>query len=248
MVQTAFLEHRYATAPRVHYARAKRRLQEKTPCGPEEIAMWLFTDELVAWHGDEPESRRFVFEWSPGDDYNYVKRLSDIYFSAAQLEEFEPVERWITYREILARWAKSMTEAEATGLVLSRAGTADLSAVHPLTGWPRGDAEPAVEDCMLPLSRIKKLEASIGIDSRRTATGLVLAETNCRAWLEGLMRDGPKEKAKAGYRTEALKRFKGLSGRSFVRAWRQAIANTENVEWSAPGSKSKQRIDPPNKS
>ena len=245
VVQTAFLEHRYATAPRVHYVRAKRRLQEKIPCRPEEIAMWLFTEELMAWHGDEPESRRFVFLWIPGDDYDYVTRLTDLYFSVAQLEELEPDERWMTHQEILDRWAKSMTTTEAVDLIISRAGTADLSAAHPLMGLPREDDGATVEDCMLPRSRIERVEASIGIDSHRTATGLISAQNECRGWLEGLMRDGPREKAKPAYWAECRDRFPGLSVRSFEFAWKQAIANTGKVEWSKPGRISKRRIDTP---
>ena len=176
MVGSAFLEPRYAATPRLHYIHAKDVLLEKSQCSPEEIAMWLFANELIAWHGDEPESRRFVFQWSPGDDYDFVIRLTDIYFSAAQLEEFEPVERWMTYQQILDRWAASMTTTEAAELVLSRAGTSDLSAVHPLVGLPRADNEPTVEHCMFPLSRIEEVEASIGIESDRTASGLISAE------------------------------------------------------------------------
>ena len=245
MVGSAFLEPRYAATPRLHYIHAKDVLLEKSQCSPEEIAMWLFANELIAWHGDEPESRRFVFQWSPGDDYDFVIRLTDIYFSAAQLEEFEPVERWMTYQQILDRWAASMTTTEAAELVLSRAGTSDLSAVHPLVGLPRADNEPTVEHCMFPLSRIEEVEASIGIESDRTASGLISAEKKCRAWLEGLMRDGRKKKARSKYWTGCRERFPGLSERSFGRAWKQAIVNTGKVEWSKAGRISKQRIDTP---
>ena len=254
MVRSEFLEHRYVATPRLHYIRAKDVLLEIPQCSPEEIAMWLFADELIAWHGDEPETRRFTFEWlsrydyddkGPVNDDDYKRQLTDIYFSAVQLEEFEPVERWMTYQDILDRWAASMTETEAVDLIMNRAGTADLSAAHPLLGLPQGDEEPTVEDCMFPLSRIEIVEDSIGIDSHRTATGLISAERDCRGWLEGLMRNGPKEKAKEEYRTEALNRFSGLSIRSFESAWKQAITNTGKVEWSRPGRRSKRRIDTP---
>ncbi len=71
---------------------------------------------------------------------------------------------------------------------------------------------------------------------RRATT--IAAETRCKDWLAGLMRQEERpSKTKSGYRTEAKKQF-SVGSRAFDRAWRNACVETGNSAWSRPGRKS----------
>jgi hypothetical protein len=83
--------------------------------------------------------------------------------------------------------------------------------------------------------------------NRSQRAGLIGAETECRAWLTGLMGAGPPTKNRAEYQAEAEKRF-GIGSRGFNRAWANAVVNTGNTDWVKPGRKSRRRIDTPMKS
>ncbi len=253
LVQSAFHENRYAATPRVHYLRAKALLRERLQAGPQEIAMWVFMEELIAWQGQELGSQRFYFEWMPGDDYDYVNRLIDTDFSSDQLNLFQPHERWLTHRELIERWATSMTRDEALSLIRSRAKSGDLVVAHPLAGIPSDDGEPGLEDCLFSAADAEQLQAEFGVrpSDKGTSTrepadeepvspvGLISAEVKCRKWLEQLMDEGGSSRQpKRAYLAEAQQKFSGLSQRSFDTAWKQAISNTGNSQWSKPGRKS----------
>jgi hypothetical protein len=65
-------------------------------------------------------------------------------------------------------------------------------------------------------------------------------ESLCRAWLEEEMRKSPHQRPKTrdDFRTDALKKFDGLSKRGFGNVWRTAIAAT-GAEWNRPGRPTK---------
>lgn len=75
-------------------------------------------------------------------------------------------------------------------------------------------------------------------------TPTMSGEAQCRAWLEGLMRDGSPEHAKREYQEQATQNFR-VSTRGFNRAWSNAVISTNNTSWTHPGRKSKRRIDTP---
>lgn len=252
-VLAASLENRYVATPRVDYMRAKSLLRERFQAGPQEIAMWVFMGQLIAWRGQELDSPRFYFEWNPGDDYDYVSRLIDTDFSGEQLALFEPYERWLTHEELVNLWTTSMTRAEALSLIRSRLISGELAGAHPLSGMLNDDGEPGLEDCLFSVADAEQLLAefcveppdndastSDSVDEKAVArTGSISAEVKCREWLEQLMGGGGSpEKPKAAYLAEAQQKFPGLSQRSFGAAWKQAISNTGNSQWSRPGRKS----------
>lgn len=63
------------------------------------------------------------------------------------------------------------------------------------------------------------------------------SERQCREWLATKMRNGPPEKTKAEYQSEARSLFK-VGSNAFSRSWANAITDTGNTEWSKPGPKS----------
>ena len=69
----------------------------------------------------------------------------------------------------------------------------------------------------------------------------VAAERRCQNWLKSMMDEGPPEKLKPEYRTEAREKF-DIGVRAFDRAWAHAVAESGNTAWKTPGPKSKQTI------
>ena len=249
VVRSAFLEFRYSSSPRLHYLQVKRMLTDRFASGPEELAMWLFDDELIAWVGRDPEAHRFYFDWGPGQDFDYVVRLTDLYFAKEQIVDFSPCDRWATYPALLERWSALMTRSEAQTLIAGRVGVGDLMASHPLAGMPADEGDPTLDTCTFRVAEIEAIESDIGQELKpippSSAAGTIKAEKECGRWLEEMMRNGEPEAAKPAYLTEALARFPGLSQRSFAVAWKNAINLTENTAWSRAGRKLKHRTDTP---
>jgi hypothetical protein len=66
----------------------------------------------------------------------------------------------------------------------------------------------------------------------------IVAGSDCRTWLEREMRISPQRvQPKRHWRTLAKQKF-GVSGRSFERAWAEALRNT-GAQWNRPGAPSK---------
>ncbi|CAN0391510.1 unnamed protein product, partial [Phaeothamnion confervicola] len=145
----------------LHYLQVKRLLADRFACGPEELAMWLFHDELIAWVGRHPESPRFYFDWGPGQDFDYVARMTDLYFAKEQIDEFSPCDRWMTYPELLERWSRVMTRSEAEALISGRFAVGELMASHPLSGMPADGGDPAIDACVFRVAGIEAIEADI---------------------------------------------------------------------------------------
>lgn len=70
-----------------------------------------------------------------------------------------------------------------------------------------------------------------------TSTTTIGAERKCCGWLADKMRKGPPEKNKAEYLAEAKALFE-IGSKAFLRAWGNALVDTDNIEWSKPGPKS----------
>ena len=60
--------------------------------------------------------------------------------------------------------------------------------------------------------------------SKYRATSTSAAKRECEKWLSGLIKDDPRQKPKQDYQQEAIAKFKNLSARSFLAAWKKAIA------------------------
>ena len=116
-----------------------------------------------------------------------------------------------------------------------------LGILGPTAGYPKGYSR-------VPRADLKKIAESWGEqpaflypEKRPPATSLdptIKAETKCREWLVGLMKNGNKKKSKSAYRTEANAKY-GVSNRAFDRAWGYAVADTGNKTWNRPGRISK---------
>ena len=88
------------------YLKAKKYLEDKWDATPDEIAQWLIGDKIKiyssiysgAWIVDVVNFRCCV---------NLCDFLNACHFDEADLEQFEPDERWFTYPELTERWRDS---------------------------------------------------------------------------------------------------------------------------------------------
>jgi hypothetical protein len=85
----------------------------------------------------------------------YLEALHRIYFDRDEAEAFEPAERYLTWTELRARWAKRMDEAEVTPFITARLNDSEL-----MTGFlrPRSDLVWGLHH-LFAESRIKAIEA-----------------------------------------------------------------------------------------
>ena len=75
-------------------------------------------------------------------------------------------------------------------------------------------------------------------DTANNRVVTVRSENLCREWLEGLMADdSAPDRPKRDYHSEAKEKF-GVGAKAFQRAWNNAVAATENTNWSRPGPRS----------
>jgi len=70
-------------------------------------------------------------------------------------------------------------------------------------------------------------------------------ETNCRVWLERLMRSETKAAPKENYQNKAKEKF-GVGVRAFNRSWAQAVENTGADNWQRGGRPINQNTNNPN--
>lgn len=169
-VLAMFVEWQYTGDQRIGYFNAKKVLSERWLCTAEEIAMWLFSSELVAWTGKDSESERFAWNWCPGEELDFLEILGLLHFSSSQIKEFRPLERWLTYQQLLDRWAESdsMDQADAERHIALSHKVGDLAACHPQAGMAAEEGEPALRVCCFRLSDIEsiELEMDIGVSDR----------------------------------------------------------------------------------
>jgi hypothetical protein len=85
----------------------------------------------------------------------------------------------------------------------------------------------------LVMIRVRDLEDELS--GKRRTVPKATAESECKRWLCGLMRNGGSRKPKESCWNEARELFPGLGRNQFLRAWIAAIDETGNTSWSRPG-------------
>ena len=112
-----------------------------------------------------------------------------------------------------------------------------LKLLGPNADYPKGHNHVKRTDLKKIAESWGEQPAFLYPEKRPPATSLdhtIKAETKCREWLVGLMKNGNKKKSKSAYRTEANAKY-GVSNRAFDRAWGYAVADTDNKTWNRPG-------------
>ena len=149
----------------VSFTEAKRLLAAKFDATANEIAAWLVFEEdaLVAYKpsiGLIPPPR-FLFHYQT-TGHDYLAALMGACFGLAELEAFEPTERYVEGSQLIKRW-DAATEAKAEAFILARIGESRLTDLHPITGKTKAsdsghDLYPPLEEALFPLSQVEEIE------------------------------------------------------------------------------------------
>lgn len=173
------------------------RLRERWPdVTPYELGMWVCFDKLPAWlpvwrRGKRREKR---FDFSQCYDsarqdtaivnWDFTAPLGAVWFKPHEIDQFNPAERWLTYKQVVERWRGRLDPAQVRIFLMTRAlsadarsglqGRGDLEPLHPytggarevlgllMTGQPDNDAFAPIETCMFPVSNIDRLTEALG--------------------------------------------------------------------------------------
>lgn len=149
-----------------------------------EFACWIFFDELKAYchvheFAEPPEfdlSGIAMTHWQSADKDSppYLKALDDAFFLAADVDSFDPEDRYITFSELVQRWLPYCETRELTvNFIRSRVHQSRLSDFAPWLGvtelsrvfFPSlpDDFErlrPTTEWAMFKLTEVESIEAS----------------------------------------------------------------------------------------
>jgi hypothetical protein len=97
----------------ISFEQAKQQLHDRLQATADEFAMWIFLGPelggLAAYlYADEPgDPPRFRFSYQ-GGDFDYLSQLQRYYFCVADLNNFNPADRFLTYPQLVERWAYSI--------------------------------------------------------------------------------------------------------------------------------------------
>jgi hypothetical protein len=151
----------------IPFNNARALLEQKFEATTCEIAAWIVFREgrLVAYkhaNGLVPPIRFFFQHQTLGDDY--VAALLGAWFGEVELDNFQPTERYIEGRDLIARWEVA-TKKRAKAFIVARILEFRLEDLHPISGITQGsDAKdeslPPIEDAIFSMSQVSDIEDS----------------------------------------------------------------------------------------
>ena len=179
---------------------------------------------------------------------DYRDALMHCYFKRIDVESFVPTIRYLSYQQLVARWAAFIPEADAIAFIKAKCAVGELVGLHPITGAVSGSGIglderefPALVEGVFAQNQYEEIEArQFPNRSSQPTVSNIAAENKTYVWLVGLMRSGPPKMAKAKYRAQAIEQFH-VSIKGFIRAWSKSVADTGNTSWSQKGRKLKPR-------
>lgn len=145
----------------------------------EEIAAWVWLENLAAYpNANELDSPPRFFYGPPRKekDFDYVASAMGFWFLANDIESFEPNDRYITGKELVARWSVH-PGIEPEAYIAARVYESRLLDVHPIYGGTQvsnqGEQDfPPVEFGLFALSEIERIEAEdfgVSVPSTKSA-------------------------------------------------------------------------------
>lgn len=165
------------------YLKALEALKERLGATDGELAAWIF---LGPDHGGlnaycnaneiEPPPR-FHFESYMGESYRSA--MMKCWFAENDIRTFSPSERYVTGRELIARW-EARPGLQAVAYICAKIAESRLQDLHPTYGISRGsdpedEALPPLEDALFARSEIEAIEAeefgAVPRDPRSPSTG-----------------------------------------------------------------------------
>jgi len=156
-------KHKY-----IPYAQAMNLLRERLNAKPEELAAWIWMTPhegcirafLNANELHNPP--RFFFGDAIDGEYDYVDSMMGCWFIAEEVRQFQPVDRFVTGRELHDRWSR-YPDIRVEAFVKAKIEESRLNDFHPTFGctqWshPEESTFPPREFAFFDKSRVEQIE------------------------------------------------------------------------------------------
>jgi hypothetical protein len=159
----------------VAYSAAMQKLAEKFRATPVELAMWVFCGAgeggginayVNANELDPPP--RFAFPYH-SSDFNYFSPLMRTWYDVAELEAFEPSDRFMSGQQLIDRWRQyADIVVDVDGFIAAKIGESRLSDAHPISGftqwmYPANKSKPAKESAIFCVREVEDIEVEDGL-------------------------------------------------------------------------------------
>lgn len=158
-----------SVAPRyLAYPKAMHQLRERLGATPEELAAWVFIGPkdggIAAFvNANELESPpRFSYSYFVGKS-NYIAPLMGCWFKADDVDQFEPIDRYIVGAALIQRWS-NRPGLHPAAFVHAKIAESRLLDIHPIYGGTQGTFSerpdwPSLESGLFSLAHIMQIEA-----------------------------------------------------------------------------------------
>ncbi len=152
----------------VAYPKAMHQLTARLSATPEELAAWIWLgpqDGGIAAYMNanelDPPPR---FSYTTGsDDQDYIAPLMACWFKTEDIEQFVPIDRYITGKTLIDRWNEQFG-LYAVASIQARIAESRLLEIHPIYGgttatFPEHTDWPPPETGLFRLAQVKQIEA-----------------------------------------------------------------------------------------
>jgi hypothetical protein len=168
----------------VAYPKAMHQLAARLDATPEELAAWLWLGPkdggIAAYmNANELDPPPRFFYATGGDSHDYIAPLMACWFRVEDIDQFVPVDRYITGKALIERWGQR-PGLHAVAFIQAKIAESRLLDIHPIYGGTRGTfAEhsdwPPLESGLFPLAHVAQIEAE-DFDADLETTGLDITE------------------------------------------------------------------------
>lgn len=145
-------------------------LSDRLKATPDEMAAWLFYGPeqggLAAFLNANELDPPPRFYYSPGSegDFDYLSSLMACWFSAEEVANFQPADRYITGKALIKRWSY-LPDIQPEAFVMAKIRESRLIDMHPIYGGTEVTFSgmglfPPLEVGLFSLSQIEEIEQS----------------------------------------------------------------------------------------
>lgn len=155
----------------IAYPKAMAMLRDRLNATPDELAAWVFdgpeNDGLAAYRNanelDPPPRFYYGYSYGSADDFDYLAPLMGCWFLRDDIAGFQPVEHYITGKELIERWSK-YPDIRPEAFIRARIAESRLLDGHPIYGLTQGTnpedpSSPPIASALFALSYVEAIEA-----------------------------------------------------------------------------------------
>jgi len=227
-------------APYLPYPRALKLLSSRLDATADELAAWVFlggSGGLAAYlHANElSPPPRFSYAALPFNhpEDDYLGPLMGTWYSAAELERFEPAHRFITGRALLQRWA-DQPGLSVRAFILAKLRESRLNELHPVAGITQngsdGDGVPDLAKTLFFLSDVELIEQEdLGVEPTSEQASVEIARPDAEPFDEAEPARAPDwapdwASLSPDQRARCIQQRKLALKKAGISAWRKQIA------------------------